>query len=55
MSLIGIIDAQQFRNDILERRSALQGSTNGQKDPLIRIADKLDSIYILLEKRNEKP
>jgi putative membrane protein len=55
MSLIGIIDAQQFRNDILERRSALQGNSNGQKDPLIRIADKLDSIYTLLEKRNEKP
>lgn len=54
MSLIGIIDAHQFRSDILVRRSKIQSGVSGDIDPLTRIADKLDAIHALLEKRNEK-
>lgn len=55
MSLIGIINAQEFRNKILERRAALQNNNTDSADPLTRIADKLDSIYNLLEKSVRKP
>jgi membrane protein YdbS with pleckstrin-like domain len=52
MSLVGSIDAHQFQNDILVRRSKIQKVVSGDIDPLTRIADKLDAIHSLLEKRD---
>lgn len=55
MSLIGVINAQEFRNAILERRASLQNKHSETTDPLTRIADKLDSIYELMMQSNSKP
>lgn len=54
MSLVGLIDAQVFRRELLARRSALNSKPQDSENPMKRISEQLDSIHHLLDTRLPK-